>query len=333
MTVKTKRPHTVAYQELRSRSFPLLEGYHRDLLVHDRRWLRQHSGVPFIHATRKLGTELAPLFPPDHEFWPRAGQEVPYLFGHADRHHILRGVRSAVEYFLSPTSSETLLWLYYDGERFKEVTPEWVSRRIKDYVGRVELAWRNESYQEAGIRFGVIHQDDVLQSWAESSESDYGPPHCPKCGNEALPIDSEDVPDLGSEEGDDWEQDGDDFACLECQRTFWSDEAFGGDPVAHNLDDGEYVATQGGGDCDIFILKSPYYTHAQFCSPCAPGACYLRNPVDEGGPKAYCFAPDWFEWWPELGDPAGEFCGEKTSCPYPVYRVEDGECVYRPTAT
>lgn len=62
----------------------------------------------------------------------------------------------------------------------------------------------------------------------------------------------------------------------------------------------------------MFILASPYFTHAQFCSPCAPGACYLLSPTDKTGPKAYCLNHDWFE-----GDKA----------PYPVWEVATGKLV------
>lgn len=71
------------------------------------------------------------------------------------------------------------------------------------------------------------------------------------------------------------------------------------------------------GDCDdpdlfiindLFIIKSPFYTYAPPCSPCAPGAGYLldaitADEVDEhdeikpgsGGMKTYCLPADWFE--------------------------------------
>ena len=55
------------------------------------------------------------------------------------------------------------------------------------------------------------------------------------------------------------------------------------------------------------ILKSDYYTHAQFCSPCVPGAGNLDSPCDSGE-KAYCLGHDWFE---------------DGIAPYPVYRVSD----------
>lgn len=50
-------------------------------------------------------------------------------------------------------------------------------------------------------------------------------------------------------------------------------------------------------DGDIFVLKSPCYTYAQFCSPCAPGACYLTSPLDTPveANKCYCLPADWFD--------------------------------------
>ena len=210
---------------------------------------------------------------------------------------------------------------------------------------------------ETGIRYGVIPQNDVLQSWVDRSESDYGPASCGECGNEAVeinevPFDLDDAKKVG--EGgrfrkhdllripkakrvacggnDQWHDEGRDYACLHCARSFNSDDAYGEEPLAFNLDDGEYVATQGGDDCDIFILKSPYYTYGPFCSPCAPGAVYLPDGEDvlSGGSKAYCFAPDWFGPPILSGEETGEHCGEETSCPYRVFRVADDVCVFTP---
>lgn len=76
---------------------------------------------------------------------------------------------------------------------------------------------------------------------------------------------------------------------------------------------------------DVMVLASPYFTYAQFCSPCVPGACNLDSPLDviasDGLPmpsslvmhdRCYCLGHDWFE-------------GGKA--PYPVYSVETGELV------
>jgi hypothetical protein len=162
-----------------------------------------------------------------------------------------------------------------------------------------------------GIRYGVISLHEVVQAWRDSSEPDYGDPHCPKCGNEAVGIDDPAVPDIDDLPTDEWEDDGRDHACLNCCYSFYSSDAHGDEPLSHTLDDGEYIASQGGGDSDIFIIKSPYYTTCNFCSPCAPGAGYLMNTVDDGI-KAYCFGHDWFD---------------DGKAPYPVYSVATGELV------
>jgi hypothetical protein len=169
-----------------------------------------------------------------------------------------------------------------------------------------------------GIRFGVIHQNAVLQTWADSSEPEYGEPTCPKCGHEAVDYQLADLDET-------WEDNGGDYACPYCRYAFDSDEAFGDEALAYILDDGEYKA-QSNDYGDIFITHSPYYTRADFCSPCAPGACHLET---RGEVKTYCFGPDWFDCWQE-GQETGEYCGEKTSCPYPVYRVDNDECIYTP---
>lgn len=72
--------------------------------------------------------------------------------------------------------------------------------------------------------------------------------------------------------------------------------------------DGYQIQT---GESDLMVLKSPYFTHAQFCSPCFPGGGHLENHC-EAGPKTYCLGHDWFE---------------DNKAPYPVYSVATGEVV------
>lgn len=80
---------------------------------------------------------------------------------------------------------------------------------------------------------------------------------------------------------------------------------------------------------DLWVFKSPYFTYAQFCSPCAPGACHLANPLEvkiQAGiasvvdgdnetfvdaNKCYCLGHEYFE----------------DKAPYAVYRVSDGSRV------
>ena len=72
------------------------------------------------------------------------------------------------------------------------------------------------------------------------------------------------------------------------------------------------------GDCDdpdLFVIKSPFYTFAPPCSPCAPGAGYLMSAtkINPDGPnhpyKTYCLDDDWFD--------------KENPCPYTYLEVEN----------
>lgn len=157
--------------------------------------------------------------------------------------------------------------------------------------------------QKTGIRYGVISAHDVGPSWYESSEADYGDPTCGDCGNRALPFAEVDG------NTDDWtraEYECDDYACISCERIFGSESAYSDEPIGFDYTDDGYIAHQGS-DGDIFVITSPFYTRAAFCSPCAPGACYLTDETPDGE-KAYCLDHDWFE---------------DGKAPYRVFRVAD----------
>lgn len=147
-----------------------------------------------------------------------------------------------------------------------------------------------------GIRYGVIPSHDVCQAWADSSEADYGKPDTSDCG----------CPNCGHNDNEQREW-GDSLICEECGESYEVELPDCCEPLAHISTDKDYEARQSNDDCDIFITSSPFYTYAPFCSPCAPGACYLRD-AEEGGEKAYCFGHDYFD---------------EGIAPYPVYRVAD----------
>lgn len=153
-----------------------------------------------------------------------------------------------------------------------------------------------------GIRYGVISQNSINLDCTEDFEYDYGKPTCPECGRELLDADSKELP----ENSEDWDSHGcADYACALCEKFWDSGDCFSDEPIGWNYDGEGYALT----DCldsDIFVLKSPYYTFAQFCSPCVPGACSLDNPMPDGA-KCYCLGHDWFE---------------DGRAPYPVYSVE-----------
>lgn len=162
--------------------------------------------------------------------------------------------------------------------------------------------------RKTGIRYGVISANEVGDAWYEV-EGDYGDPACPRCGGKVVESDDDSIP-CDEETGvPDWVNG--DYVCVRCERAFYGEQVYADEPIGgFNLNDGTYKAHQGHDDSDIFILKSPYYTYCEFCSPCAPGAGYLMS---AGPVKAYCLGHDFYWGHHEHPDRA----------PYRVFRVED----------
>jgi len=161
---------------------------------------------------------------------------------------------------------------------------------------------------KAGIHYGVISQHAVGEHWYDSAEPDYGKPTCPECGSEVTDTLPDNWKELNLESHS--PHGCDDYVCLACKLLLDSSEVTGEEPIGWSFEDGEYTLT----DCldsDVFVLKSPYFTFAQFCSPCVPGAGNLESPCDDG-PKTYCLGHDWFE---------------DGRAPYTVFSVATGEQV------
>lgn len=144
---------------------------------------------------------------------------------------------------------------------------------------------------ENGIRYGVIPINH-LSSWAlECSEAVYPDTvevECPSCGSCFETENS------------------DETFCDNCNAEFSTSYAWDSvEPIGYDYTPNDPEYTTESDETDIFVTKSPFYTRADFCSPCAPGACYLLSPNPEGE-KAYCLGHDFFE---------------EGKAPYPVYRV------------
>lgn len=163
---------------------------------------------------------------------------------------------------------------------------------------------------ETGIRYGVIPVDRLDGGAWDEFEAQYDA-CCPHCGTE-VPEDThftvENRP-AGRKHGF-W------TVCTSCEKPFEEDERYGDEPSGHTIDNSEYQAHIDSSN-DVWWFKSPYFTHAAFCSPCAPGACYLTSPAEDGE-RAYCPGPEWFD--------------DDNPAPYPIYSVATGELI-KPAAT
>lgn len=97
------------------------------------------------------------------------------------------------------------------------------------------------------------------------------------------------------------------FLVEEVENWDWLSDSYQSDEICPLYEHDGYKITKCL-DYDLFILKSPYFTHAQYCSPCVPGAGNLDSPCGDG-PKTYCLGHDWFD---------------DNKAPYPVYDVKTG---------
>lgn len=158
---------------------------------------------------------------------------------------------------------------------------------------------------KTGIRYGIINMNKLSHwAWDEFSPF-YGPPTCPHCGNEAISFNEDDHGEYKQPRHGCC-----DYACTDCEKAFDASDAYGDEPVEWEYEGDDYLMFADAYG-DVWILKSEYYTHAQFCSPCAPGACHLEHPCEDGE-KVYCLGADWFE---------------DEVAPYPIYSVKTGELI------
>lgn len=131
------------YDELFKRCSPLVEAYRDGLLVYDRDLIAMYPGRKFLHFTRNTGTFLHLMHPADDAVFPPKEVRVPYLFGTADRSHMLEDVQKCVK--SSCKSSSTLLILYYDGKRLQEVDRDKALTLWLDYAEGVCRQWTKEA--------------------------------------------------------------------------------------------------------------------------------------------------------------------------------------------
>ena len=127
------------YEQLHKRSLPLLEAYETDL-AHDRDWMQDNPGIPFMHYTRATGTHLIPLNPSDT--YPPAGTKVKYLFGKADREYILQGKLEMQAWFENRARESLKLILYFDGLTLKPKTLKKARAVLESYVHATRSEWK-----------------------------------------------------------------------------------------------------------------------------------------------------------------------------------------------
>ena len=125
------------YQPVKEKALPLIDAYHDDLLVHDKRDLENSPGVPFLHFTGDTGTYLLFMIPA--EAYPAKGVTMPYLFGKADRGHILRQYLKTIEHMKKVNRQDLIL--YFNGKRLIEINQERAESITRKYEDKIWRDW------------------------------------------------------------------------------------------------------------------------------------------------------------------------------------------------
>jgi hypothetical protein len=125
------------YEQVREKALPLIKAYHDDLLKHDKRDIAGNPRVPFLHFTGDTGTYA--FFMIQAEDYPAKGKSVPYLFGTADREHILRQFVKVV--VTMKTVNRQDLILYFNGKKLIEITQEKAESIARKYEDKIWRDW------------------------------------------------------------------------------------------------------------------------------------------------------------------------------------------------
>lgn len=179
---------------------------------------------------------------------------------------------------------------------------------------------------ETGIRYGVIPFNDLFNCAEEFFDNSNDLTHADYIQEakdklkqailgvvEDYGIDEQDAKFAAAKAFDSLEQNFNDKYEPDCPRLQYTKDGY----VIDRLD-----------ETDLFVAKSPYFTFAPECSPCAPNACYLRSAINDGSPvvslnciitfknhngrehrKCYCLGHDWYE---------------DNQAPYVVYDIKTG---------
>ena len=125
------------FNEIKTRALPIIKSYQKDLLCWDLAAILRNPGIPFIHFTGDTGTHIEPLTPADK--YPERDEKVRYLFGWADRNHILNGKMESVKCMKRVNRQDLIL--FYNGKTVKEITQKEAEAIIEEYTRSIRRQW------------------------------------------------------------------------------------------------------------------------------------------------------------------------------------------------
>lgn len=135
-------PCLTVYDQLEEACLPLMTHYQTDLTRIDQQYMELHPQCPFLHWTRQTGTQMEFLPRHDDPHYPPDGEERPYLFGTADRVHILHQKVSMARWFLR---EHICAVHWFDGQRLHRTTVQRAVVIAEDYERSVSAHWKRST--------------------------------------------------------------------------------------------------------------------------------------------------------------------------------------------
>ena len=126
------------YQQVKALAGPIVKHYRDDLVKHDRRTFQDDPTRPFLHFSRECGTHLITL--DSAESYPLPGDNVPFLFGTAQRDKILADVVGSVRHIANYETTELIL--HWDGRRLWQVTVQESIDVAEVYSRKIRNEWQ-----------------------------------------------------------------------------------------------------------------------------------------------------------------------------------------------
>ena len=128
------------YEQLVKKSLPFLESYKNDLLKWDKKEIENnYPERPFIHFTGSTGTTILTLY--FLEDYPKKDERVPYLFGTADRWHILKGIKETLDAL--PGCNRMDLILYFNGKTLTQIDYKKAKVIVNEYQNKMRNLFSN----------------------------------------------------------------------------------------------------------------------------------------------------------------------------------------------
>lgn len=136
-----------ALKSIYERRVGIMQGYQTDFLCDAYALGKPNHKVSFLHAVERLGTYMEILYAAD--WYPKAGETVPYLFSQADREKILEGKGSTITY--AATKGDDAQLYYYNGAEgtLRIVDFDQAEKIVAEYKESIRQSWQEERKEHA----------------------------------------------------------------------------------------------------------------------------------------------------------------------------------------